>query len=137
MPNLIVSTPPDTKPVLYGMRVWFWSNIVFNEHRAATLRWRRNNATKQRRCQCGKPADIRITDEGDVIGSCRPYWWVCNEHEDVPLTVPWSGGRPLTGQSPDECSWSTNQTTTRIITECGCGTHVGQLAKDWKFTADE
>lgn len=108
---------------------------MLDEHRAATLRWRRNNAAMDPICHCGSPADIRVTDEFGFKGACPPYWWRCNQHKDVPLTVPWVNGRPLTGQKPEECSWNRSSTIDRIIKECGCGTHVGQANERYKEEA--
>lgn len=64
---------------------------------------------------------------GGFVGAVAPTFWRCDEHADVPLTVPWSGRRPLIGQTRENCSWSRSRIGDSRIEECGCGTHIGEV----------
>lgn len=122
--NISVSDNESTYPILCSLRVALWETLGYPS-RAATLRWRRINSRRPRKCECGASGTVQVVSDYPVVGSCQPYWWRCAEHGDIPLTVPWSGGVPLIDQSPDQCSWSRSRSATGIIVECGCGTHVG------------
>jgi hypothetical protein len=123
MINAIVTTEPDTHPPLWRVRASL-ADALGLQGVAATLRWRERNASQEPVCHCGAPGTVRITDSGPIMGSVRPYWWRCDEHAAIPLTVPWANGRPLIGESPESCSWRSSQYGTVI--ECGCGEHVGE-----------
>jgi hypothetical protein len=128
------TTPPDTYPPLLGLRVWLYEYVapLFVGFRAAnasaaTLRWRANNAAKPAECSCGRPGTVRVTDGmGGYVGSVAPTWRRCDDHADVPLTVPWCNGQPMNGQTREECSWKMWRNDTRLVTDCGCRSHVGE-----------
>jgi hypothetical protein len=89
-----VTTPEDTVPPFCGARAFLYSWLGAGDA-AATLRWRRNNATDPKVCHCGAPGTVRVRDHGcTVVGSVPPYWWRCDEHKTVPLTVAWVDGVP-------------------------------------------
>jgi hypothetical protein len=98
--------------------------IERKEYIAATRRWQKHNARQARVCLCGAPGTVLRTDNRN-IGAVPVEFWYCEEHADVPLDIPWSNGRPLIGQTREECSWSTSRISSGEITGCGCGTHVG------------
>lgn len=124
-PQRLPDTPPR-RPAFSGFRAEIWE-LLGNPERAATLRWRTNNAAKPRLCNCGAEGTVRVTDGlGGYVGSEPPAWWRCEDHASVALTVPWAGGQPLLAQSRDDCAWRTGSIATKVITDCGCGTHVGE-----------
>ena len=96
-----------------------------NEYAAATKRWRAINARRPRICPCGVPGVVLLTDHSN-LGDVPVKFWRCTEHADVPLTIPWSDGKPLWKQSRGDCSWWTSAIKTGIVSECGCGSHVGE-----------
>jgi hypothetical protein len=102
--------------------------IERDEYAAATRRWRKHNARQPRVCLCGAPGTVLRTDHGN-IGAVPVEFWYCQEHADVPLTVPWSGGVPLWKQTREACSWRSSSIHTGIVSECGCGTHVGEVCQ--------
>lgn len=115
---------------LNRLRLVWHERIIGNENKAASLRWAAINAARPRVCPCGAPGTVVKYASGQV-GTVAPEFHLCAEHADVPLTVPWSGGRPLWHQSPDECGWTLSTIPTGLITECGCGTHVGRVRAEW------
>lgn len=136
-----VTAPPDTYPWFLGLRTW-WHEYVGSmgdsipallEHRplrlddrAATLRWRAHNAAQPAVCRCGQPGTVRVTSPSvGFVGDVAPYWWRCDEHADLPINTRFRGGAPVV-ETRDQCSWSISGIKTGIVSECGCGTHVGE-----------
>lgn len=113
-------------PAFYRLRLW-WHTLTMNDHKAASLRWAMNNATDPQECLCGKRGTVALEMDG-FRGDVAPIHWACDEHADVPLTVPWQNGRPLWKQSRDECSSWGSSTVTGIVHQCGCGEHVGMTS---------
>lgn len=101
--------------------------------RAATRRWKRINAEQPQVCECGQPGVVQQFMPYPVRGSVQPFWWRCEEHSSVPSSVPWSNGVPQWNQRPSQCSWHSSKIKTGLITECGCGTHVGTLASEKRW----
>lgn len=124
-----VTTPPDTWGVWDSVKLTMLEVLAPNSDRAATLRWRRINASQPAECRCGKPGTVRISDGHGFTGSTAPYSWRCADHATVPPTTPWRNGCPLVGFTREECEregWITSSIATGIITGCACGTHVGE-----------
>jgi hypothetical protein len=129
-----VTTPPDTRPPFLGLRLWWYTWKWFptwqparaaDDPTAATLRWRAFNADQPAVCGCGRPGTVRVTDpRGGFAGSVAPYWWRCEEHADVPINAKFVNGRRATRE---ECSSWASSIKTGIISDCDCGTHVGEV----------
>jgi hypothetical protein len=119
--------PPDKMPLKLRVLLAAAELLpgVISEHRAATLRWLRNNVKAPRRCPCGADGTVTVGMSDGWVGDTPPIFWRCDAHADIALTIPWSGGQPLINQLPSECSWKTSMISSGLVTDCGCGTHVG------------
>jgi hypothetical protein len=68
---------------------------------------------------------VRVTDpRGGFVGSVAPYWWRCEEHADVSLNARFVDGRRVTRE---ECRSTAASIKTGIVSDCDCGTHVGEV----------
>lgn len=117
-----------------GQRLGDWFALRFRplSVRTAEARWSaRNREEVGRPCPCGKPWTVLVkVPRGDVVGSVPPVFPRCEEHKDVPLTVPWSGPAPNRmlpeiNQTREKCSWR-SAPIGGLVDECGCGTHAGE-----------
>lgn len=90
--------------ILDRLRLLWHEHVTGDDYRASSLRWAAINAARPRVCLCGAPGTVVKHATGQA-GSVAPEFWACDEHADVPLTVPWVGGKPLWHQGPDACSY--------------------------------
>ena len=96
--------------------------IERDEYDVAARRWRENNARQPRVCPCGAPGTNVIRDHRN-IGDVPVEFWRCTEHADTHINAQFVNGHLATR---DECSMWQTRIGSNIITDCGCGTHVGE-----------
>jgi hypothetical protein len=87
MSNTTEITVPPPIPWFYGLRL-FWHVLTFNDHAAATLRWRMNNALEPQVCECGKPGVVAHEEEG-FRGDAKPIFWHCADHANGEPVLSW------------------------------------------------
>jgi len=64
--------------------------------------------------------------EGGFVGAVPPVWWRCDEHADDPMNAQYVDGHRATR---DECRSWTSSTKTGVVSDCGCGTHIGEVRR--------